>query len=379
MHSNPLYDVIIIGGGIAGLSAAIRLASLQHKVLVLEKDIYPKHKVCGEYISMESGPFLRSLGLQFHTMQLPQISKLHVTDNRGNEVKATLTQGGIGISRYKLDAALAELAEQAGATIITKARVDSVDMYHEQFSVTAAGQTYIAKAVCGTWGKRSNMDVKWQRKFLDKTGSKLSNYIGIKHHISYPWPQDLVAMHNFPGGYCGVSPVEDGRTCFCYLTTAASLSACGNDIKQLESTVLGSNPWLKEILSKAELLYQSPLAISQISFDKKEPVYQHVLMLGDAAGMITPLCGKGMSMALRSARLATEQLHGFLSGDISRIQMEQQYTATWNLHFSRRLSIGRMVQRMFGRGNTTALFLKAANAVPALKTALINSTNGTPF
>lgn len=379
MINNTPYDVIIIGGGLAGLSAAILLARSQHSVLVLEKDSYPKHKVCGEYISMESWSFLQGLGLPLQSMQLPRISRLHVSDTRGNEVHAPLPQGGFGISRHQLDALLAELAHDVGVTLVTKAKADAASFSNGMHTVTANGEVYTGRVVCGTWGKRSNMDVKWQRSFIREKNNALSNYVGIKYHMRYPWRQDTVALYNFRDGYCGVSPIEDDKTCFCYLTTAANLQRAGNDIKRLEMEVLCKNKHLEEILTNAEPLYSSPLAISQISFEKKELVYDHVLMLGDAAGVIAPLCGNGMSIAFHSAKIAAEYIDCFLSGDTSRAAMEQAYIAHWKRSFASRLSVGRMVQGLFGREMGTTLFLKIVKAMPGMQRALIKRTSGTPF
>jgi flavin-dependent dehydrogenase len=379
MSSNNTYDVVIIGGGLAGLSASIVLARKQYNVLLLEKESYPKHKVCGEYISMESKPFLQSLGIPVDDMNLPVINKLQVTDARGNELNATLPQGGFGISRYKLDAALAELAQATGATLLTRTRAENVHWENDCFTVTAKGQQYKGKVVLGSWGKRSNIDVKWHRPFIKEKISALNNYVAVKYHISYPWPVDVVGLHNFDSGYCGISQVEDHRTCLCYLTTAASLHKCGNDIKKLEQDVVMKNPWLNNIFSNAEFLYESPVTISQISFEKKSQVEEHVLLLGDAAGMITPLCGNGMSMALRAAKTAAALNDDFLQARISRAEMEQSYISAWKNAFSKRISLGRFVQRNFGKGSTTALFIKTINVLPFVRKALINGTSGQPF
>ncbi len=379
MSSDNKYDVIIIGGGLAGLSAAILLSERQYKVLLLEKESYPKHKVCGEYISMESKPFLQSLGIPVDDMQLPVINKLQVTDTRGNELNTVLPQGGFGISRYKLDAALAALARNAGATLLTKTRAENVRWENDSFTVTAKGGEYSSRIVLGSWGKRSNIDVKWHRPFITEKISALNNYIAVKYHISYPWPGDVVGLHNFDDGYCGISQVEDNRTCLCYLTTAASLHKCGNDIKKLEQEVVMNNPWLHKIFSEAEFLYESPVTISQISFEKKAQVEEHVLLLGDAAGMITPLCGNGMSMALRAAKIAAALSGDYLRGHISRTELETNYTAAWKEAFSKRISFGRFVQTNFGKGATTALLIKTANVLPFVRNALINGTSGQPF
>ena len=181
MSVDNTYDVIIVGGGLAGLSSAILLAERQYKVLLLEKESYPKHKVCGEYISMESKPFLQSLGIPVDDMHLPVINKLQVTDTRGNELNTTLPQGGFGISRYKLDAMLAELAQNAGVTLLTKARAENIQWENDSFTVNAKGHDYRSKVVLGSWGKRSNIDVKWQRPFITEKVSALNNYVAVKY------------------------------------------------------------------------------------------------------------------------------------------------------------------------------------------------------
>ncbi len=379
MSSSNSYDVVVVGGGLAGLSLAILLARKQYHVLVLEKDSYPRHKVCGEYISMESKPFIASLGLDIDGLQLPVINKVQVTDNKGNEVMAALPQGGFGISRYMLDAALAALAQKAGAIVLTRTRADNVQWDGNSFTVTAGEQVFTAGVVCGSWGKRSNIDVKWQRSFIKEKPGALNNYVGIKYHIRYPWPKDVVGLHNYTDGYCGISQIEDGKCCMCYLTTAATLRKNGNDMKRLEQEVLMKNPWLNKIFSTAEFLYQSPVAISQISFDKKEQVQDHVLLLGDAAGMITPLCGNGMSMAFHSAKIAHGLIDEFLKGGTTRQGMERRYTATWKSNFSRRTTLGRIVQSNFGKDHLTSFFIKTMNAVPVLRNAVINGTSGKPF
>jgi flavin-dependent dehydrogenase len=379
MDNNHTYDVLVIGGGLAGLSLATLLGRKGYSVLVLEKDSYPKHKVCGEYITMQSKPFLEELGISIATLQLPVIDNLHVTDTKGNEVKTQLPYGGFGISRYKLDGELAALAQQAGVTLLTKSRADHVAFESGQFTVQATGKAYQAKVAIGSWGKRSNIDIKWQRNFTKEKHSALNNYMGIKYHIQGPWEKDVVGLHNFTNGYCGISPIENDTYCLCYLSTAEALRSHGNDLKKMESAVLMRNTWLAEIFSTSTFLYDAPLAISQISFERKEQVHDHVLLLGDAAGMITPLCGNGMAMALHSAKIATTYVDRFLQGHISRDSMENGYYKQWEHSFARRTKIGRVVQNNFGKDKTTALFLKTMKHMPFLQRTLISRISGKPF
>ena len=139
------------------------------------------------------------------------------------------------------------------------------------------------------------------------------------------------------------------------------------------------NPVLYKVFTDAEFLYDAPVTISQISFEKKAQMEQHALLLGDAAGMITPLCGNGMSMALHSAKIAGGLVDDFLQDRISRSEMEKSYIAEWKTIFSKRITLGRFVQNNFGKGWVTSAFLKTANALPFVKRALINGTSGSVF
>src|SRR5882724_4923865 len=112
------YDVAIIGGGLAGLSLSIQLAQKGHRVIVLEKEYYPFHRVCGEYISLESWDFLESLGYPLSEMDLPVIKRLVVSAPNGNTIEHPLGLGGFGISRYKIDAELAALARSNGVEVM---------------------------------------------------------------------------------------------------------------------------------------------------------------------------------------------------------------------------------------------------------------------
>ena len=113
--SEPIqYDVTIIGGGLAGLSLSIQLAKKNYSVALYEKEQYPFHKVCGEYISLESWSFIESLGLPLSQMQLPIIKKLLISSTNGNTLLHKLPLGGFGISRYYIDNELKKIAQAAG-------------------------------------------------------------------------------------------------------------------------------------------------------------------------------------------------------------------------------------------------------------------------
>ena len=316
------YDVAIVGGGLAGLALGIQSAKAGWRTILFEKEKYPFHKVCGEYISLESWNFLEELGLPLSQMELPIIKDLLVTAPNGKKIEQRLPLGGFGISRYKLDGMLAEIAKANGVEIMMETKVNEVEFKDEIFNVQSSTLNIQSKIVAGAFGKRSNLDVKWKRDFVLQKPNKLNNYIAVKYHVITDWPKDLIALHNFKNGYCGISQIEDGKFCLCYLTTAKNLEDCNHSIETMEEEILCSNPHLKNIFKNSEKLYSSPVTISQISFEKKSLIRDHLLMIGDAAGMITPLCGNGMSMALHASKIAFGEMVLFLENKIPRQEME---------------------------------------------------------
>lgn len=374
-----LFTVAIVGGGLAGLSLSILLAKAGHKVVLFEKEKYPFHKVCGEYISMESWNFLERLGLNLAQLNLPFIKKLLVSSPNGHFIKSDLDPGGFGISRYYLDNRLKEIASESGVTIHDETKVNEVLFEDEIFLVKISGGQVEASMVAGSFGKKSNLDVKWQRDFIRQKPNKLNNYIGVKYHVKYDSPNDTIALHNFDNGYCGISKIEENKYCLCYLTTAKNLNKNEGSIKKMEEKVLCRNPFLNRIFSEAQFLFSEPVTISQISFDKKTQVQNHLLMTGDAAGMITPLCGNGMSMALHSSKIAFDSIDLFLAQKITREEMENRYASQWQQEFSSRLRNGRMIQKLFGKVTLTNFFVKSIKHFPFLIQQMIRATHGREF
>jgi menaquinone-9 beta-reductase len=350
------YDIIIIGGGLAGLSAAILLSKMKHNVLLIEKETYPFHRVCGEYISNESWNFLvNEIGVPLHDFNIPQIKKLWLTAPNGNSLNADLVLGGFGISRFNLDNKLQAIAKQHGVAVFENCKVDDVVFKDNLFSVFTNNIKFVAKVCCGAWGKRSNIDLKWKRPFSTKQSDRLNNYIGVKYHVTADFASDTIALHNFKNGYCGFSQIENNLYCICYLTKASNLKQAGS-IEKMEATILSENPHLKKIFATAVKIFDNPVTISQISFSKKSCIENNVIMLGDAAGMITPLCGNGMSIALHTAKFASKHINLFLTNNIDRVAFENAYKKDWKKNFNARIKIGKMIQYFFGQKSITNIF-----------------------
>lgn len=378
MEQLPEYDVAIVGGGLAGLAAAIVLRRKGYSVVLFEKEAYPFHRVCGEYISFESREFLLALGLPLNEWDLPVIDTLQLSAPNGQVFTTKLPLGGFGISRYKLDSELAAIAKASGVHLLEKTRVDSIQRT-DAFYIGFDRQQIKATLCLAAFGKRSNLDVKWNRPFLQQQNQRLNNYVGIKYHLNASWPQNVIGLHNFENGYCGISRIEEDRYCLCYLTRAENLKKNGNSIEAMQHNVLFQNPLLRHIFQTSVIMQGFPVAISQISFAKKATVENGVLMLGDAAGMITPLCGNGMSIALHTAKIAASLSDAFLQKQISEATMAHSYSQQWQHHFGARLRTGRQLERFFGSNRLSNLFVATFQKAPFLARPVIRLTHGKPF
>ncbi len=363
----------------AGLAISILSARAGYKVILFEKEKYPFHRVCGEYISRESWDFLQGLGIDLMGLGVSQISKLEISSVSGKRLEQTLPLGGFGISRFLLDQELKTIAVKEGVVMKENTSIQDIQFDGKEFTTLGISGNFRSRMAIGTYGKRGKPDIKWQRPFILAKKNKLNNYIGVKYHIRTDFPTDLIALHIFPGGYCGIVKVEGDKFNCCYLTTAANLQRCGGDISKMEKEILSINPHLQKIFANAEKIIGQPVTISQISFDKKSQIEDHVILTGDTAGMITPLCGNGMSMALHGAKIAAEHIDLFLKGKISRDQMEKNYSNKWQKEFAGRLRMGRRIQRLFGNRWLSNSLLNLGSLFPGISKEIIRRTHGNPF
>lgn len=367
-------DVVIIGGGLGGLCAALDLRQRGHTVTVLERRHYPFHRVCGEYISNEVLPYLRRLGADPHVLAPATITEFQLSSPAGRTLALPLDLGGFGISRYVLDEHLYQLAQARGVQVLQGTTATAVHFTAASDSHTVelqGGQQLSARVVLGAYGKRSTLDRQLQRAFFQQR----SPYLGVKYHLRYDQPRDLIALHNFADGYAGISAIEQDKYCFCYLTTRQNLKE-HSTIPALEKAVLARNPQLRRILHEAEFLYEQPEVINEISFAPKQAVEDHVLMCGDAAGLITPLCGNGMAMAIHGASVVAEHTHAFLQGQQSRAALEVAYQQEWQQRFGQRLRVGRAVQRLFGQPVLSEAVVGTLRYWPTAVRALMQRTHG---
>jgi len=366
------YQVVIVGGGLAGLCSAIHLSKIGISILLIEKHSYPKHKVCGEYISNEVLPYLNELGFDPFHFGATKITNFSLSTTQNRKAETKLPLGGFGISRYCMDEQLAILAQNQGVSIIQET-VNQVLFEENLFTVsTLQGSHFSSDFVLGAYGKRSTLDRTLQRKFFRES----SPYLGVKAHYKGNFPSDAVGLHNFEGGYCGISKVENDQVNVCYLTDFESFKQ-HKDIQTFQKEVISQNKVLSEFFDQAEMLFEKPISISQISFSRKSLIENHMIMCGDSAGMIHPLAGNGMSMAIRSSFIAGSLIGKWYEGKIKdRVQLEKMYKKQWSKEFSIRLKYGHIISRLFRLGWFTELLMMGLKIIPWILPYIIKKTHG---
>jgi flavin-dependent dehydrogenase len=294
---------------------------------------------------------------------------------KGKIISAQLPLGGFGISRYQLDNYLYQKAIVNGCQVIQDTVID-VNFAKNEFNISTSDSLKLkSKIVLGAFGKRSNIDQKLNRDFIQKK----SPWLAVKAHYSGEFSNNLVGLHNFKGGYCGVSKVENKIINICYLADYETFKQYKN-IEEFQLKVVYKNPHLKAVFENCKLLFEKPLTISQICFEKKEIIVNHILMIGDTAGLIHPLCGNGMAMAIHSAKIASELIIDFMDNKIhSRKELEEIYIQEWNINFKSRLSTGRFLAKILQKEKLASLLMQLLAIFPFLLPKIIKKTHGKPI
>lgn len=309
------YDLIIVGAGPAGSACAITAARAGVKVLLLEKDHFPRQKVCGEFVSPESLGLLHGLLEDGRFQSCAQIVSSRIfLDNKA--LTLPVTPAAQSIPRFDLDPALFAAAQHAGVTACESVIVNEVRR-NEVFHVGTAESTYSGRAVVnatGRWSKLTQFDVAGKDKWL-----------GLKAHFTEPSPPQSVDLYFFSGGYCGVTPVGSNSVNACAMVRA--------DIAHTLEDVFAREPHLFQRSRAWQPLF-STVTTSPLYFREPETESDGMFLAGDAAGFIDPFAGDGISLALQSGTLVAQSILPFLRGSRSLKQVHQDYQASYRKRFA---------------------------------------------
>jgi flavin-dependent dehydrogenase len=381
--SDKPYDVAIVGAGPAGCSAAITLARLGARVVVFEAKSYPHDKLCGEFLSPECDGLLVELGLSDLLRELnpARIRHVRLTAPQGALWETQLPTPGWGLSREVFDAGLTQRARSFGVQVREGTTINGVrgDLRHG-FELEASTQTgrlgVQARTVISAHGKRANIDRVLGRSFFNRC----QPFMAIKAHFNGPALPERVELHAFPGGYCGISQIDRGFHNVCLLIHQSAFKqarfSSRDPVDGFVKSMQRENKYLQEWFSEAERIQESWISIAQIPFVRKRLVVNDVLMAGDAAGLIVPLAGDGIAMALDGGIMAAKSIAAYLEGRFSDAELKHQYRKTWNRRFAGRLRLGLALQKVILRPRWLRYGLGFLNSVPALGRSLVIHTRG---
>jgi flavin-dependent dehydrogenase len=361
-----MYDLIVIGGGPAGTSAAITCARSRARVLLLERGRFPRHKVCGEFVSAESLDLLADLlrpkqaRLFSDSVRIP-CARIFLD---GRTLQAPVDPPAASISRFDLDAILWESAEDCGIDAQQKVAVQSISGAGPFQVKTSVGE-FESRALINASGRWSNLN-----SAPSHSGVK---WVGLKGHFLESSAPASVDLYFFDGGYCGVQPVD--------LTDGVERSGRVNACAMVRADVAATLP--EVFLCHAALRERSrgwkplsdPVSTSPLVFRQPQPERDGILMVGDAAAFVDPFIGDGISLALRSGRLAGESLLRFFAGTISLRQAVRDYRAAYERQLSPVVRTSSKIRRMLGLPQTVRIpILRLLEKTPAITRYLVSKT-----
>ncbi|MFN2384878.1 MAG: NAD(P)/FAD-dependent oxidoreductase [Thermoanaerobaculia bacterium] len=333
------FAAVIVGAGPAGSAAATALAARGHTVLLLEKDEFPRDKVCGEFLSAEAQTALASLGVADAVARVgpERILRGAVHPDDGEAVSFDLPRPALGISRRVFDDLLARRAAAAGADLRFHHRVVSIDGdLASGFRLRAAGVAgdleVSARTVIGAWGRWNALDRELERGFERARSAYLGwsrDFVGDTGFL-----EGRVHLYVFPGGYCGLSRVEDGEVNLAGVISESEYRRLDGGWEAVVRSARSGNAGLDADLARVRPGPRGFLGVGPVHFTAKPPVEEDILMVGDAAGVIDPFSGQGQAAALRSGLLAAEVADQYLRGSLEAGAARATYGRRWKKAFA---------------------------------------------
>jgi menaquinone-9 beta-reductase len=346
-------EVAIIGGGLAGSAMAALLARYGVGVALLERDRFPRDKVCGEFLSYDVLPILDRMSLldQIDDAGASRIRRCRIIGEH-RTLEFEFPREARGISRRTLDELLFRAAGAAGARLIEGATVTAIDGNSLTLIRDEERETLTAKVLIGAWGRWGRFDTQFERAFVRDRSHR---HFGFKRHYRRidASSSDSTDLLSFDRGYLGINDVEGGDTNVCGLVHADRLSGHRGRWQAFVERVSAETPAIARTLDSFEPAQEDFLTSEPVIFRPKSPVERGMFLLGDASGIIDPLTGNGMAMAIQSALVAAPFIVAALR---ERAGAEEGYRRAHAAFFRSRLRWSRLVAPML----TSPRLLQAA-------------------
>jgi len=360
MTSQFDYDVIIAGGGPAGASAAIHLATGGARVLLVEQKKFPRAKLCGEFISPECTPHFERLGVaaQIFAAGPAKLTETVFYSRWGKGISVPSTWFGahgvaLGLSRAEMDERLLRRASAAGADVLEDAHVINLLLSEDRVEGVIVKQAenetaYRARVTIDATG-RTRALARRVVKSANQRKPQRASLVAFKAHLEGARvASGACEIYFYRGGYGGLSSIENGRSNLCFIASARAVRECGTDAERAMRAIICQNRRAAYALEHAHAC--TPwLAVSLEGFGRHivTPA-SGLLSIGDAASFIDPFTGSGMLMALESGELAARVIGDHLATirlGAGLGELEISYRAAYKTRFHSRLRVCSMIRR----------------------------------
>jgi menaquinone-9 beta-reductase len=302
------HDVVVIGGSLAGAACVRELNRFGIDAVALERDRFPRAKVCGGFVSPGAAKCLEELGLldDVRSAGAIEISSARVRVVR-NSIDIPFDQPGLGISRSALDDVVAR-----GTNVLQHCPVGEVKVVGSSFRV----DDIACSAVIDASGKLSRFT---KRPPVEEFGIQ---YFGTQTCGS------VLEFSFLADGYGGTVSIEGGRSNSCFVIKRDAL---------------------RRYLDREDCLVTGPLSYERLAGE--------FIAIGDAAGMVDPFCGEGMRHALETGILAARVVAKGLHAGVCYQEMKGQYEVAYKRRWAARKTLGAMIRRLVWRRRAFAPLL----------------------
>jgi flavin-dependent dehydrogenase len=345
-----MTDLAIVGAGPAGSTLAALLARRGCSVVLIDRDAFPRDKLCGEFLSYDALPILEHFGVDLH--DAPAIDRCRIL-GRTRTYEFAFPRAARGVSRLFLDDLLFRHAAAAGAQTWPSCTVTALS---GKGVLTDRGEI-AARVVIGAWGRWGRFDTQLGRAFVRDRAHR--NFGFKRHYRAAPIDErNFVTLYAFRRGYLGVSAIEGHRTNICGLVHASRLAGHKGRWEAFVDEIRREEPRLDALFAAHEPAQEDFLSSEPVIFRARSPVEAGIFMIGDASGIIDPLTGNGMAMAIQSALLVAPFVLAALSGN--RDDAERRYARQHAEFFAPRIAWSRRVAFLLSRPRMLDAALTAA-------------------